>query len=159
MSRRGIIWLYYRSGRQARNSGLELTIIRFLLGVAIGADYPIATALLAEFSPKKHRGRMLGILMSMWYLGALVSYTVAFLLMNLGDSAWRWILASSAVPTLILLVMRWGTPESPRWLLSKNRVEEAEDIIKDVYGEEVDLSHETGKVEKTRFKKCLRAFI
>ncbi|SCA84055.1 sugar transporter [Bacillus glycinifermentans] len=97
--------------------------------------------------------------MSMWYLGALVSYTVAFLLMNLGDSAWRWILASSAVPTLILLVMRWGTPESPRWLLSKNRVEEAEDIIKDVYGEEVDLSHETGKVEKTRFKKCLRAFI
>ncbi|NUJ15640.1 MFS transporter [Bacillus glycinifermentans] len=135
------------------NSGLELTIIRFLMGVAIGADYPIATALLAEFSPKKHRGRMLGILMSMWYLGALVSYIVAFLLMNLGDSAWRWILASSAVPTLILLVMRWGTPESPRWLLSKNRVEEAEDIIKDVYGEEVDLSHETGKVEKTRFKK------
>lgn len=133
---------------------LELTILRFLMGVAIGADYPIATALLAEFSPKRYRGQMLGILMAAWYLGALVAYIVGYLLLPIGSNAWRWMLASSAVPTIILLVMRWGTPESPRWLLSKNHVDRAEEVIQEVYDVEVDLQKAKGKRrEKTRFTK------
>jgi MFS transporter, putative metabolite transport protein len=139
------------------HNAIELTIVRFLMGIAIGADYPIATSLLAEFAPRKHRGKMLGILMSTWYLGALVSYIVAYLLLPLGENAWRWMLVSSAVPTFILLVMRWGTPESPRWLLSKKRYKEAEDVIDSVYGVKIDLSHtEVEKTEKTKFGKMFK---
>ncbi|WP_026694230.1 MFS transporter [Peribacillus kribbensis] len=139
------------------HNAVELTIVRFLMGIAIGADYPIATALLAEFSPRKQRGKMLGILMSTWYLGALVSYIVGYLLLPLGDSAWRWMLVSSAVPTLLLLVMRWGTPESPRWLVSKKRFKEASAIIQDVYGVDVDLTQlKEEKVVKAKFSSMFK---
>ncbi|KHD84923.1 metabolite transporter [Heyndrickxia ginsengihumi] len=139
------------------HNAVELTIVRFLMGIAIGADYPIATALLAEFSPKKQRGKMLGILMSTWYLGALVSYIVAYLLLPLGEDAWRWILVSSAVPTFLLLVMRWGTPESPRWLASKKRFKEANEVIQEVYGVKADVSKmKDEKPVKTNFRKMFQ---
>jgi len=50
----------------------QLVILRFLLGVAIGADYPIATSLLAEYSPKKYRGFLLGAMFVVWATRPLV---------------------------------------------------------------------------------------
>jgi MFS transporter, putative metabolite transport protein len=50
----------------------QLVILRFLLGVAIGADYPIATSLLAEYSPKKYRGFLLGAMFVVWVIRLLV---------------------------------------------------------------------------------------
>ncbi|MDQ7862093.1 MFS transporter [Peribacillus frigoritolerans] len=57
---------------------IQLVILRFILGVAIGADYPIAGALMAEFSPKKNRGSLLGGLNGLWYVGYASSYLVGF---------------------------------------------------------------------------------
>ena len=50
----------------------QLVILRFLLGVAIGADYPIATSLLAEYSPKNYRGLLLGAMFVVWAIRPLV---------------------------------------------------------------------------------------
>jgi MFS transporter, putative metabolite transport protein len=97
----------------------QLMALRFLLGVAIGADYPIATSLLAEFVPRRGRGFLLGALTFAWALGALVAYLVGYAMLGLGDDAWRWMLATPAIPGLLTLLLRLGTPESPRWLLSK----------------------------------------
>lgn len=114
-----------------------LLVLRFLLGVAIGADHPLATSLLAEFLPRKHRGSILAGLVAVWFFGAVVAYTVGVLWVGTGDpDAWRWALASSVVPGVIFLVMRYGTPESPRWLLNRGRVEEADAVIREVYGEQ-----------------------
>ncbi len=136
------------------STSLELAILRLLIGIAVGADYPIATSLLAEFSPRKLRGGMMGLLASMWYFGAIVAGLVGYLLLDTGPDAWRWMLGSSAIPAAILLVGRWGTPESPRWLMSKGRVEEASKVVKDVYGPGMDLVNlNESKVEKTRFNK------
>ncbi|WP_028936514.1 MFS transporter [Pseudonocardia spinosispora] len=115
--------------------------LRFVLGVAIGADYPIATSLLAEYLPRRQRGRMLGAVFVVWAAGAAVAYAVGFLLRDAGPDAWRWLLASPAVFAVITLLLRLGTPESARWLLSKGRVEEADAAIKKVYGPEYDVSH------------------
>lgn len=117
----------------------QLFIIRLILGIAIGADYPIATSLLAEFAPKKYRGKMLGILDTVWFLGAAVAYFVGYFLLNTGPNAWKYMLISSAVPTIIVLLMRMNTPESPRWLLSKGQKEKALAIMKKIYGEAVTL--------------------
>jgi putative MFS transporter len=136
------------------NSPLELVILRFLIGIAIGADYPIATSLLAEFAPRKYRGPMLGMLLVMWYLGATVADIVGYLLMmGTGINSWKWMLGSSAIPALILVLMRWGTPESPRWLISKGRIEEARQIVKRVFGPDADISELDEQTEKTRFSK------
>jgi putative MFS transporter len=57
----------------------------------------------------------------------------------LGEGSWRWMLATSAVPGLIILLMRIGTPESPRWLISKGRLKEADAVVKRIFGP-ADLS-------------------
>ncbi|WP_242661583.1 MFS transporter, partial [Bacillus wiedmannii] len=60
-------------------------------------------------------------------------------MLHIGPEAWRWMLASSAIPAIILVLLRMGTPESPRWLLQKGRVAEAEKVLKQVYGPSASL--------------------
>ncbi|WP_396933346.1 MFS transporter [Mycolicibacterium sp.] len=130
----------------------QLIVLRFLLGVAIGADYPIATSLLAEFLPKKHRGRLLGAMFVVWAVGAAAAYVVGFLLRDFGPDAWRLLLASPAVFAVITLLARMGTPESPRWLLSKGRVAEADAAIKQAFGPRfgvADLDDSDGQTART----------
>ncbi|MGW3625118.1 MFS transporter [Streptomyces sp. NPDC000880] len=112
----------------------QLVLLRFLLGAAIGADYPIATSLLAEYLPRRFRGRMLGATFVVWALGAAAAYIVGVSLEGLGENAWRFMLASPAVFAVVTLFLRLGTPESPRWLLSKGRSDEADRSIKKVFG-------------------------
>ena len=94
--------------------------------VAVGADLAIGGTIAAEFAPQKSRGPLLVVLVTMLSVGAAIAYTVGYFMLNLGPDAWRWMLASSAIPALLILTMRLGTPESPRWLLSNGRAEEAE---------------------------------
>ncbi|MHC8361944.1 MFS transporter [Pseudomonas sp. LS2P72] len=116
-------------------SAWSLIALRLMLGIAIGADHPLATSLLAEFLPKKQRGSILASLVMMWFVGAAVAYIAGELILRTaGPEAWRWALASAAAPALLFLIMRAGTPESARWLLNKGRVQEADQVIKKVYG-------------------------
>jgi putative MFS transporter len=132
----------------------ELALLRFLIGIAIGADYPIATSLLAEFSPKKYRGFMLGIVICTWYLGAVAAAIVGYALLSVGPDAWKWMLGSAALPALLLVFGRRNTPESPRWLMNKGRPEEARGVVKTVWGLDADIHDlQETKQEKTDYLK------
>lgn len=122
-------------------SAWMLFIWRLLIGMAVGADYPIATSLLAEFLPRKERGPLLAAMVLMWFAGAAVAYLVGEILISMiGEGAWRWVLASAVVPGALFLLARSGTPESPRWLLSKGRKGEADAVIKRVYGSDYSIA-------------------
>lgn len=113
----------------------QLIVLRFIIGLAIGADYPIATSLLTEFTPKKRRGYMIGLSGFAWSLGAMAAFLFGFILINVtGEHHWRTMLASGAVLGIIVVLLRRGIPESPRWLASKGRVEEAREVLTQVYG-------------------------
>ncbi|VBB04928.1 sugar transport proteins signature 2 [Lucifera butyrica] len=105
----------------------ELFVLRFLIGVAIGADISASMALLAEISPSSKRGALSGALPQIfWTIGAMASQIVAiFLYMKFGNEAWRWMFGVSVLPAFLLLIGRSFLPESPRWLILKGRTEEA----------------------------------
>lgn len=116
-----------------------LIALRLLIGMAVGADYPIATSLLAEFSPRKWRGPLLGAFVAMWFVGAAAAYIVGEVLLQF-DNGWRWMLASAALPALVIVLARIGTPESPRWLARKGRQEEADAVLLEVFGPGVTVA-------------------
>ena len=123
-------------------SGEMLFALRFLNGVAVGIEYPVATAFLVEFLPKKNRGPCLATLTILWFAGAAAAYMLGEALLHFGGpDAWRLTLASTAVIGALLFLVRMGTPESPRWLMSKGRHAEAEAIIRRVYGPDFGLDN------------------
>jgi len=115
-------------------SDWQLGVLRLLIGIAVGADYPIATALVAEFAPRDWRARLLGGLNAMWFVGATIAAFVGFFLLSL-DNGWRWMLLSSALPAVVIMIARTSIPESPRWLASKGRIAEAQAVITQTLGE------------------------
>lgn len=141
-------------------SAWALFILRFIIGLAVGIEYPVATSLLVEFLPKKQRGPRLAALTILWFAGAAFAYIVGNAIINTGaDDAWRYALASASVIGLVLFVLRLGTPESARWLLSKGRDAEAEQIIKRVYGPHYSLRDlpEQPDERKMTFRDLLRS--
>jgi MFS transporter, putative metabolite transport protein len=116
-------------------SAWQLIVLRFIIGVAIAADYPIATALLTEWLPRRRRASMFTSVIIIWYLGTALAYFVGYLITaTLGDGGWRWMLGSAAVLAAVIFLLRLGTPESPRWLVGAGRPEEARQVIEQAIG-------------------------
>jgi putative MFS transporter len=118
----------------------QLVTLRLAMGIAIGADFAIAGTIVSEFAPRKSRGPLLVVMVTMWSVGAAVAYIVGWIMLSIGPDAWRWMLASSAIPAALILLMRIGTPESPRWLLSRGRVDEARAVLHKMLGPDADIS-------------------
>ncbi len=116
----------------------EFIAARFFIGLFIGADYPIATSLIAEFAPKKRRSINMGLVSAAWYLGATVAAVVGYALYSVEDG-WRWMLASPIPICVFLLIGRSRVPESPLWLIGRGRIDEAHEVMKLVYDCDIDI--------------------
>lgn len=103
----------------------QLFAVRVLMGMAIGADYAIGWPLLAEFAPARIRGKLLSVQEVGWYAGYMVAFALGWALIKGNVAGWNVILGLSTIPTVIVILMRLGTPESPRWLISQGRRDEA----------------------------------
>ncbi|MHB1628626.1 MAG: MFS transporter [Bacilli bacterium] len=110
----------------------ELFAMRLIVGIGIGADIPTAMAFLAEVATKERRGATLGSLsQTLWTAGAILSVIVALVISSLaGNETWRWLLGFGALPAFIVLVLRQTLPESPRWLIMRGKVKEAEEACR-----------------------------
>lgn len=131
-------------------SPFELLIMRLLIGIVIGADYPIATSMVTEFSNTHQRAFSMGFIAAMWYVGATCANLVGYCLYEM-EGGWRWMLGSAFIPCLIILIGRFDLPESPRWLLRKGRVEESDQMMIKLFGERVVFEEEPPK--ETRFSQ------
>ncbi|WP_445489018.1 MFS transporter [Niallia sp. 03133] len=117
------------------NDPVELLILRLVIGFALGGDYAVGSTLLAEFAHRKYRGSLLASLNVLWTVGYVAATIVGHYLDTAGSESWRWMLATTAIPAVIVLLLRIGTPESPRWLISMGHHEEARQIIKKYIGQ------------------------
>ncbi len=109
----------------------EVFVLGVIMGLAVGADYSIGSPLLGEFVQAKKRGNYLGVLEISWNVGYVVAYLIGYVINTYQPGWWRIILGASVVPAVICLLMRHGLPESPRWLISKGRQDEALAIMHD----------------------------
>jgi SP family arabinose:H+ symporter-like MFS transporter len=110
----------------------SLLAFRIIGGLGIGGSSVLAPMYIAELSPPKWRGRLVGFFQVNIVLGILVAYLSNFLIgrMNFGTTEWRWQLGIAAVPALFFLLMLFFIPRSPRWLAMKNRTAEALDVLR-----------------------------
>lgn len=109
---------------------LQLLLVRLLMGIAIGAEYSVGWPLLSEFSPSRIRGRLMGLTLIAWYAGFMFAFVVGYLLDRYTHLGWRNILGTSTYIAIALFLGRIGMPESPRWLWSKRRLEQARSVAR-----------------------------
>jgi MFS family permease len=110
----------------------SLIIFRFLLGVGIGADYPVCASYVSEFMPKRIRGRMLIAAFSFQAVGifAAAAFGLFILAMYPSGAAWRWMLVAGAIPAVLILVLRRSIPESARWHIQRGEWKLAMGVVR-----------------------------
>ncbi|OFP36364.1 MULTISPECIES: MFS transporter [unclassified Corynebacterium] len=107
-----------------------LLVFRFLTGLGLGAELPVASTLVSEFAPLKVRGRMVVWLEAFWAAGWILAAIIGTFVVAEGENGWRWGLALGAVPAAYALYVRMQLPESVRFLESRGREEEAEAVVR-----------------------------
>jgi sugar porter (SP) family MFS transporter len=115
----------------------SLVAFRFIGGLGIGGSSVLGPMYIAEISPARSRGRLVGFFQFNIVFGILVAYFSNYLigLAGLGPLEWRWKLGVAAIPAVVFFLMLIGIPQSPRWLVKKGRVEEARVVLRNI-GEE-----------------------
>jgi len=106
-----------------------LIALRFLVGLGLGAELPVASTLMSEFAPARIRGRIIVILESFWAVGWTAAAVIGYFIIPTSNDGWRWALALGAVPAVWAIFVRLRLPESVRFLEGKGRHAEAEKIV------------------------------
>jgi len=118
------------TGASALAGSLAVLIaLRFVVGLGLGAELPVASTLVSEFSPRRYRGRMVVILEAFWAVGWISAALIGYFVVTSGDNGWRWALALGMIPTFYAIYVRRSLPESVRFLEDKGRHEKAEEVV------------------------------
>lgn len=122
-----VLFVVFSAASAAAWNAWSLIIFRFLLGIGIGADYPIGVSYIAECVPTRLRGRLIVGAFAFQALGSLLGVLVGLLILKLDPSveSWRVMLAFGVLPAIAVVLMREGLPESVRWHLARGNYERA----------------------------------
>jgi putative MFS transporter len=119
------------TGASALVTGVGLLLVlRFVVGLGLGAELPVASTLVSEYAPARIRGRIVVALEAFWALGWLLAAVIGYLVVPSSAAGWRWAFALGMVPALYAVVVRWGLPESVRFLERRGREAEAETAVR-----------------------------
>ena len=116
---------------------------RFMGGLAVGGASVVSPLYIAEISPAYYRGRMVAITQFNVVFGILLAYLSNYLIggLHLGANEWRWMFGIMAGPSALFFLLIFLTPQSPRWLVAKNRVDEARTVL-------LRCGSDTGSIEE-----------
>ncbi len=125
----------------------QLMLGRVVVGLGCGFGFAVDPVYISEISPPHARGRLVTWSEIGTNIGILVGWCAGYVLKDLdGDQSWRAMLGTGCVlPVIMLLLVKFVMPESPRWLIRTGRVLEAKDILVQLYppGEDIDAVVQT----------------
>ena len=128
----GVLYTFSALGSALENDPIVFAIFRFIGGLGVGTSTIAAPAYISEIAPAKNRGRLVGLYQFSIVLGILLAFISNYFLSGLGENDWRWMMGVEAFPAILYTLLCLGIHKSPRWLISKNRIEEAKDIYSSI---------------------------
>jgi hypothetical protein len=122
-----ILFVVFSAASAAAWNAASLIVFRFILGIGIGADYPIGVSYIAECVPTRLRGRLIVGAFAFQALGSLLGVLIGLIILKAYPAigAWRVMLAFGVLPAIIVVLMREGLPESVRWHLARGNYDKA----------------------------------
>lgn len=161
-----ILYIISATGSALSASSAMLTLFRVLSGLAVGGTSVVAPMYISEISPAAKRGTLVSLNQFAITIGIVLAYIIDYLVMDLGDNSWRYMLSVPAFfGVFYLAFLLISFPKSPRWLLSKDRRNEALKILERIGGKslidnelvemERSLASERGK-QKVRFSELFK---
>jgi putative MFS transporter len=108
-------------------SPMSLVVLRFIQGIGLGAEVPIANTYVNEIARAEVRGRFYLLFQMVFGIGIVTASVLGYFLVP--TIGWQSMFYIGALPALLAFVMRFMLPESPRWLVQKGRYAEADRII------------------------------
>lgn len=138
-----------------------LLVLRFVVGLGLGAELPVASTLVSEFAPARIRGRVVVVLEAFWAVGWTLAALIGYFVVSRSDDGWRWALALGAVPAVYAVVVRLRLPESVRFLERSGRHDAAEATVQRferAAGQDTSRASETAApVERASGEDVVRA--
>lgn len=123
-----------------------LALARVVLGIAVGGSSQAIPTYIAELAPADRRGQLVTAFNVAIGIGITVAALVGYFLH--GVLSWRWMVGVAAVPAAILLASMFFLPETPRWLASKDRTDDARAALERVRTGDADLDGEMDEMQK-----------
>ena len=142
----GILFLFSALGSAFANDPYVFAAFRFIGGLGVGASTIAAPAYISEIAPAKDRGRLVAFYQFNIVLGILMAFLSNYLLNDVGENSWRWMMGVQAIPSVIYVLLIISIPKSPRWLLSKFKNEEARKVLQ-IMGQEADYENMKKEIE------------
>ena len=124
-----------------------LIFSRIIIGIAVGMISFVAPIYLSELAPEKIRGQLVSLYQLALTAGILLSYMVNRIF-ALAEYNWRWMLGAGALPAIILLIGILFLHDTPRWLISKNRIDEARSVFNKIYPQK-DVEQHISEIKET----------
>jgi sugar porter (SP) family MFS transporter len=160
----GVIFIASSLGTALSPSVPFLIAARVVSGIAIGVASFISPMYIAELVPARVRGALVAVNMLAITTGIVAAYLTDYALT--GNGGWRWMFGLGVVPAVALTIGMWFLPDSPRWLISKSRIDEArkalarlrspEEIVPEVADIEQSTAKTSGDWKTELFRPALR---
>jgi sugar porter (SP) family MFS transporter len=143
-----VLYIISALGCAFASSSTFLIVFRILSGFAVGATSVVGPMYISEISPAYNRGKLVSMNQFAITFGILLAYIIDYLLLGSGENSWRYMLAVPAIFGIAYLIfLLTSLPESPRWLLSKNRKDEAVNVMRKIGGQQL-IDDELPEMEK-----------